>query len=285
MGRKKQSQPRRSGGLLLETQDVVNAEAEASGHSGSTSDPPEGGKLGAIDQPFFVRVEQSCWRLDEHLDISELVLTELNVRGGLFGLRVGDDFYQGSKHSLRFRICNVNEFIDRIKLGHWPVLSGSDISLELVEYGYAPVNGDTKEEKENVVLSGIIDGPDEGVSGLVHLSALGFVSLRPVRDIVFSEEMSSLRVRVEILNRAFDACESLVENTRQVWKKSMINVMAWLRPEVLTSEAQYGIYGSAGAGTNSHLYITDNSSISLEHAKFDVAGFYEAIKPLKYVQV
>lgn len=109
MGRKKQSQPRRSGGLSLETHDLVNADAEISEHNASTSKPAQ---LGEFDQPFFVKVEQSCWCLDKHFDISELVLTEVNVREGLFGLRLGDDFYQGLQHSLRFRLCKVNEFID-----------------------------------------------------------------------------------------------------------------------------------------------------------------------------
>ena len=36
-----------------------------------------------------------------------------------------------SKFSLRFQVCNVNEFISRIKLGHWSVLSSSDLSLNL----------------------------------------------------------------------------------------------------------------------------------------------------------
>ncbi|KAK4756691.1 hypothetical protein SAY87_006818 [Trapa incisa] len=278
MGRKKQSQPRRSGGLSLETHDLVNDEAENSGHDASTSEPD---RLGELDQPYFVKVEQSCWCLDEHLDISELVLREVNVREGLFGCRVGDDFYHGSKYFLRFRLSNVNEFIDRIKLGHWPVLSVSDISVEFLDGKCTPESGHENKEKENVVLSGIIDGPDEGVSGLIHLCALGFVSLRPVRGTVFSGEMSSLRIRLEILNRAFDACESLVENTRQLWKRSMMNMMAWLRPEGLTSEVRYGIYGSVEMGTISHPSYMENSSLPPEQAKFDVARFYEAIKPSK----
>ncbi|OWM87325.1 hypothetical protein CDL15_Pgr022436 [Punica granatum] len=279
MGRKKQSRPRRSGGVLLETHGLDNAELD--GRIASTSESAQCEELGEIEQPFFVEVERSCWGLDEHLDISELFLIGVNVREGLSGLRVGDDFYQSSKYSLRFRICNVNEFLDRIKLGHWPVLPGSNISLELVDKDCSLVNGNIDKEEETIVISGIIDGPDEGVSGLAHLSALGFVSLRPVRDDVFLEETSSLRVRVEMLNRAFDACESLVENTRQVWKRSMINVMAWLRPEVLTSDARYRINESVTMETDSHFDIGDSSTISQKHAKFNVVGFYEAIKPSK----
>ncbi|KAJ6762274.1 E3 UBIQUITIN-PROTEIN LIGASE SHPRH FAMILY MEMBER [Salix koriyanagi] len=67
-----------------------------------------------------------------------------------------------------------------------------------------------------------------------------FLTLRPVLGVDFSEKMTSLRMRVEILEKAFDACESLFESNRQIWKKSMMNVMAWLRPEVMTSEARYG---------------------------------------------
>jgi len=83
----------------------------------------------------------------------------------------------------------------------------------------------------------------------------------------------SFRVRVEMLRNAFDACDSLVDNTRQLWKKSMKNVMAWLRPEIMTSEARYG-----SKWIDSEM---EDASNSIKSGRFDVAGFYEAIKPSK----
>ncbi|KAA8533961.1 hypothetical protein F0562_031478 [Nyssa sinensis] len=132
-----------------------------------------------------------------------------------------------------------------------------------------------------VILSGGFDGPDEGISGLVHLISLKFLTLRPILGFTFSEDMSSLRVRVEILKSAFDACESLLDNTRQIWKKSMMNVMGWLRPEVMTSEAMYGLSTSADKEHGLQMMADDDSSVLRKRARFDATGFYEAIKPSK----
>lgn len=233
-------------------------------------------ELDVSDPPFFVDVECNRWALDEHFDISELVLTDLNIGGGFSGFRVENGFYQSSDYSFRFRVCNVNEFVARIKLGHWPLLSAKDVHLELVEKHSAE-----NRENQKVVLSGSFDGPNEGVSGLVHLASLKFMSVRPLEGIAFSEDMTTLRLRVEILKRAFDACESLQDNMRQLWKKSMINVMAWLRPEVMTSEARYGICQSRAVGNDLHPDDRDTTTVNRKDIKFDVSGFYEAIKPSK----
>ncbi|PQQ10845.1 hypothetical protein Pyn_34388 [Prunus yedoensis var. nudiflora] len=93
--------------------------------------------------------------------------------------------------------------------------------------------------------------------------------------------MSTIRVRVEILKSAFDACESLLDTTRQLWKKSMLNVMAWLHPEVMTSEARYRVSKSTEMEADLHTQTGEANSGPSKHARFDVAGFYEAIKPSK----
>lgn len=270
MGRKKQLQPRRSARLLPEGHGLDQAElgcqADATVEQTDTN---------SLDEPLFVEVERSCIS-DEHLDISELVLTDLHMIEGFSGSRNREDF-QGSDVSLRFKVVNVNNFVNRIKLGHWPVLSANDIFLELRD----DKDSSLKAGRQTVMLFGRIDGTDEGVSGLVHLIALRFLSLRPVEDDLKLEKFSKLRVRVEIRKSAFDACESLLENTRPLWKKSMINVMAWLHPEVMTSEARYGVCQSLDPQTDLHLNNGDNSRFHLKHHRFDVAGFYEAIKPSK----
>ncbi|XP_030540542.1 E3 ubiquitin-protein ligase SHPRH [Rhodamnia argentea] len=274
MGRKKQARPRRSGGIIIGSNGQDNTKADCAEENVVPNQKVQKDGLDMSDPPFFVDVERACWALDEHFDISELVLTDLNIRGGFSGFRVEDGFYQSSDYSFRFRVYNVNEFVARIKLGHWPLLSSKDVHLELVEKCSA-------EKNQKVVLSGSFDGPNEGVSGLVHLASLKFISVRPLEGIAFSEDMTTVRVRVEILKSAFDACESLQDNTRQLWKKSMINVMAWLRPEVMTSEARYGICQSETVGNDLHPDERDSATVNRKDVKFDVSGFYEAIKPSK----
>lgn len=131
------------------------------------------------------------------------------------------------------------------------------------------------------MVTGSFDGPVEGVTGLVHLASLKFLTLRPLPGMTFSESLSSLRLRVEIQNSAFDACESLLDSTRQLWRKSMVNVMAWLRPEVMTSEARYRYKLPADIEIDFPIDENEDSSPSRKGASFNVASFYEAIKPSK----
>ncbi|GKU91240.1 hypothetical protein SLEP1_g5140 [Rubroshorea leprosula] len=274
MGRKKQANPRRSGGLLI--------------HSNGSSDPVLGKheepnnvqnereELVSAEPPFFVEVDRTCFLSNDHLDISEVVLTDLNWREGFTCSGISEDFYQDSAYSLRFRVLNINQFTGRIKLGHWPILSSADVSLEFIHKSTSD-----GVDMHSVILSGGFDGPDEAISGLVHLASLKFLTLRPVFGAMVSQASSSFRVRVEILRSVFDDCNSLLENTRQLWKKSMMNVMAWLRPEVLTSEARYGISKSMKMEVDLHPEMEDGTSRPRKRVRFDVSGFYEAIKPSK----
>ncbi|CAA0836655.1 Unknown protein [Striga hermonthica] len=91
--------------------------------------------------------------------------------------------------------------------------------------------------------------------------------------------MSSIRVRIEILERAFDECGSLLENTRQLWKRSMMSVISWLRPEVMTSEFRYGYDTVGNMDIETPLVADDESSASIKQIRFEVSSFYEAIKP------
>ncbi|KAK3022375.1 hypothetical protein RJ639_047349 [Escallonia herrerae] len=173
-------------------------------------------------------------------------------------------------------MCDVSKLISRIKLGHWPIVSASSVCLELVHMRVS-------EDKETpvVMVSGSFYGPDEGVSGLAHLASLKSLTLRPILGATLLESLSSVRVRVEILKSAFDACESLLDNRKQLWKKSMMSVMAWLRPEVTTSEARYGCSISTDVEIDSPMETNEASSASRKRAVFDVAWFYEAVKPSK----
>ncbi|XWS65620.1 hypothetical protein CRYUN_Cryun05aG0129300 [Craigia yunnanensis] len=133
------------------------------------------------------------------------------------------------------------------------------------------------------MLSGSCDGLDEGISALVHLASLKFMTLRPVMGVTFSESLSSFKVRVEILKSVFDGCESLLDNTRQLWKRSMMNFMAWLRPEVMTSEVKYEISKLMNMEVDLYPVTEDETFRPRKRARFDVVGFYEAIKPSNYV--
>ena len=277
MGRRKQSRPHRSGGIILGS-NYATDQSELEKERSLEAEEAQNNELEEIDKPYFVEVDRSGWGSDEHFDVSEVVLMDLSFGKGFSGRELDvADFVRDDKYLLRFQLCNVKEYVDRMKLGHWPVLSAVDIFIEFVEKCTTEAGGDTC----LVILSGSFDGPDEGISGLVHLVSLKFMTLRPVMEVGLSKDVSSLRMRVEVLRNAFDACDSLFENTRQLWKKSMMNVMAWLRPEVMTSETRYGINILVETDGDSHTEIGDANSNPIKSRRFDVAGFYEAIKPSK----
>lgn len=274
MGRRKQSHPRQSGRTIVEGHDT--AEAGLQNQQATNTKQAENNDFDIVDELYFVEVDRASWVSDEHLDISEVVLTDLKLGPGFSGFELSEAFLQDSKYNLRFTVCNVSEFVGRIKLGHWPVLSSRDVSLELIK----KCTGDGT-ETDSLILSGAFDGPDEGICGLVHLASLKFVTLRPVMGNRSLENIASFRVRVEILKRAFESCESLLENKRQQWKRSMMNVMAWLRPEVMISEVRYGASISRESEINLDTEMGDDDLNLKRRERFDAAGFYEAIKPSK----
>ncbi|KAH0704372.1 E3 ubiquitin-protein ligase SHPRH isoform X1 [Solanum tuberosum] len=266
MGRRK-SKPKRSVGIL--EGEVPKGKLNGKTDAGTA----EKDESFAVDVPFFVEIDRSNWLSDQHMDISEIVLSDLNVSDEFGNYVLDEEFYRDSRYLLRFRVSNVNDHLTRIKLGHWPVLSATGICLEIV----------AKQEKEGLeekimLVEGNFDGPDEGISGLVHLASLKFFTLRPV---IVPSCLASIRIRVEILKSAFDACESLLDTSRQLWKKSMMNVMAWLRPEVVTAEARYGYQVAAPADIGLASGLDESSSAARKLSRFDVASFYEAIKPSK----
>lgn len=259
MGRRKQIRPRRAGGA---------AEGPSSQSEINKDNASHQGKEGvAVDEPFFVEIDKASWINEEHYDVSEIVLMNLTVSEEFYGYNLTEEFYSDSRCFSRFKLSNVNEHLVRMKLGNWPILPESDMCLQFVMKCKVE-----ETERDVVMVSGSVDGTDEGVTGLVHLASLRYLTVRPVLGIELSKGMPSISIRVEILGSVFDECESLLDNTRQLWKRSMMNVMAWLRPEVLTSEARYGFNGVRD------MEVDD----ALRHqVKFEVSSFYEAIKPSK----
>ncbi|CAM8961749.1 unnamed protein product [Rhodiola kirilowii] len=245
MGRRKQSRPNRSGGAKPKD-DLSSAELGVSEAGGEGADESV--------KPLIVEVDRELsWGSDEgHRDLSEVVLTGLELSERL---SCYEEFIRESNWKLRISTESVGEDQKRIKLGHWPVLSSGSVRLEFVV--------DSANEDgvvESVMLSGSFDGPDEGVTDL--------------------QGASSVRVRVEILKSAFDACESetLLDCRRQGWKNSMMNVMTWLRPEATTLEARYGVNDPVQLKND---LVRNEETPSKIHARFDASGFYEAIKPSK----
>ncbi|KAI3720920.1 hypothetical protein L2E82_31919 [Cichorium intybus] len=258
MGRKKQIKPRRARATVdnngVSKEDFCNP---------GTSQALEN-EFSSHNTPFYIEVERDELVSKDHCDISEVLLTNLNLNGDFDDNKYKEQYlFNDEKYKLRFRLRNV------IKPGHFPVVSASDIYLEFIE------KQESMDIKPHVMVTGSFDGPSEGVSGLVHLVSMKVLTLRPIIGLTFSESLSSIRLRVEIQKCAFEGSESFFGTTKQQWRKSMMNVMAWLRPEVITSEARYGYK------------VPEDMEIGLEPdesrkgARFDVSGFYEAIKPSK----
>ncbi|KAL6896865.1 hypothetical protein ACP4OV_007437 [Aristida adscensionis] len=263
MGRKK-SRPVRATGA------GAGADPDAPSPSGSAAAPKRAAK-GEARRDVCVEVGTEAWGLPDgdRRDVAEVVLRDVSVSGE--GEAALEEACRAPGFSLRLRVRDAPE--EGFRLGHWPVVPSDCVHLE-----YAS-RADHGEKPGDVVVSGCFDGPDEGVSGLAHLLSLRFVTLRVQSLRAFRHmgepRVESFRVRVELMAQAFSACESLLEVARHPWRKSLMNMMAWLRPEVTTSAAIYGLQGlvlPTDGGANADFAPKSDS-------QFDLAAFYEAIKP------
>jgi len=262
MGRKK-SRPVRAAGAASA---AAQADPDAPGPSGGTKRAAKA----EARRDVRVEVDRSTWGLADadHRDVAEVVLRDVSVSAD--GEEALGEAFGASRFSLRILVRDAPE--EGFRMGQWPVVPSDCVLLEYV------VHGDG-EEKHQLMVSGCFDGPDEGVSGLAHLVSLRFVtlriqSLRAFRD-VGEAQVESFRVRVEVMEGAFGACQSLLEVARHPWRKSLMNMMAWLRPEVTTSAAIYGVDGLGvlmDDGANADFTPKSDS-------QFDLAAFYEAVKP------
>ncbi|KAI5008977.1 hypothetical protein ZWY2020_010025 [Hordeum vulgare] len=200
-------------------------------------------------------------------DLAELVLCDVRLGGDGESEWAGPGASEenGGRHPLRLRVRDAP--VGGFRLGRWPVVPSDCVLLE-----HHP-----EELGGGVFVSGCFDGPDEGVSGLAHLVSMGFLALRVWEYCSGDGSVPTmvLRVRVEVMGRAFGACESLLEDARQPWRKSLMNVMAWVRPEVTMSSVMYwmdGLVPQIGGGDECDFTPKSDS-------QFDLAAFYEAIKP------
>uniref|UniRef100_A0A453ANX7 Uncharacterized protein n=1 Tax=Aegilops tauschii subsp. strangulata TaxID=200361 RepID=A0A453ANX7_AEGTS len=253
------------------------AEPDAPSPSGAGSSKSKRAAKGEARRDVLVEVDggaSGCADGDRR-DLAELVLRDVRLggegklEGAGVGAPEGERSGDGGRRSLRLRVRDAPE--DGFRLGHWPVVPSDCV---LLEYHSEELGG-------GVFVSGCFDGPDEGVSGLAHLVSLGFVTLRVWEYSSLPSDGDDLtpaivlRVRVEVMDQAFDACESLLEVARQPWRKSLMNVMAWVRPEVTTSAVMYGMDGLVPATDGD-----DDCDFSPKSdSQFDLAAFYEAVKP------
>lgn len=276
MGRKK-SRPVRSGGLLPDINSSNDSRGEHSPETDAKVDVVDvkSADGNGVPKQFFVDVDSSHWESDEHFDIAEIILKDIKFDDGIIDHRMIENRCTVSNIYLRFKLPDEDH--DNFRLGYWPVLSADCICLEFVD-----IEKRNLEDKKvpTILFSGTFDGPGESVSGLVHLVSMKFMTLRPVSPIRILGDVPSIRLRVEILKNAFEACESLLEVARKPWRKSMISVMSWLRPEVTTSEARYGTDLLKSDSGDAQPEAVGGVASGL-HPEFDAARFYEAIKPSK----
>lgn len=276
MGRKK-SRPVRSGGLLPDINSSNDSRGEHSPETDAKVDVVDvkSADGNGVPKQFFVDVDSSHWESDEHFDIAEIILKDIKFDDGIIDHRMIENRCTVSNIYLRFKLPDEDH--DNFRLGYWPVLSADCICMEFVD-----IEKRNLEDKKvpTILFSGTFDGPGESVSGLVHLVSMKFMTLRPVSPIRILGDVPSIRLRVEILKNAFEACESLLEVARKPWRKSMISVMSWLRPEVTTSEARYGTDLLKSDSGDAQPEAVGGVASGL-HPEFDAARFYEAIKPSK----
>ncbi|KAJ4793189.1 E3 ubiquitin-protein ligase SHPRH [Rhynchospora pubera] len=262
MGRKK-SRPIRSGTSRLHTPGSPNNN-HGTKEERVNENNNENNEISS--KPVFVEVDGTNWAANEHFDVAEIILNNVRFSDEAIDYNALNNSFRNSQFSLRFQLDDTKEgsFI----LGHWPVVPSDKISLQYLIHSPECI------EKRKMLFSGTFDGPDESVSSLAHLVNLKYFTLRLLLALdANSVEVPSFRVRVEILRSAFEACQSLLETARQAWRKSMMNVVPWLRPEVLTSEKIYGL-------KREEIELDEDLSCDVRSdAQFDVAGFYEAIKP------
>ncbi|KAI3882577.1 hypothetical protein MKX03_010696 [Papaver bracteatum] len=280
MGRKK-ARPHRSGGGKISSSSLTTANGTTGSlNSDKTLDADSNDNLEPQVRPFLLLdIDQTLCSINEkHLDIAEIILKDFNYKSRDAKLF---DFEKDKEFSLRFRLCNLQEeFANRLRFGHVAVMPAHDIFLELL------VDKEMGEGDKVVVFEGNFDGSDEGISSLVQLISQKMLAVRPVKEVRVSEEEEfvSITLRVEILKTAFDLCGSLLETSRKPWKKSMMSVMSWLRPEVTTCGAIYaGIEETENMEIDACMDETVEGSSGCDPRDstngFDVAAFYDSIKP------
>ncbi|XP_057849243.2 uncharacterized protein LOC131060147 isoform X2 [Cryptomeria japonica] len=276
MVKRKQSKPNRARNNSSRTVDSNGIHHASSSTSSAPLKAEEGHENFA-----YVAIESSSSHGDGYFDLAEVVLCDLKFGEGMASKKWMSVQGEDVEFSIRLRL-NMQQSRNA-RVGFWPLIPAKDVSVEFL-LPASPDGCSCEEEVFDsstlVLFEGYFDGPDEGVSGLAHLISQGFITLRMASDQKLVCQNSSCRVQILITKKAFDACSMLSESLRHSWKKSMVNAMSWLRPEVATDEAIYGSFASENMEANFDLFSQSDAIDDLDN-HFDTIAFYEAIKTSK----
>ena len=193
----------------------------------------------------------------------------------------------GNKDDLGVRLCLPKlekDFIMGLR-----ALSHEDIRVQVFQKQgnkYQCSESDMAvDEIFRVSVSGYLDGPKDSISGIAYLFKAGFVSMKPYIEDDSGDNMDSnvvcFRLRIGLTEKAFDNNDGLLDSGKSLWSKCMLKMMKWLRPELHTNEAIYGISANRVSSENS-LQDCEGSPSGPDYAsqqEFDSSSLYEAIKP------
>lgn len=292
MTRKKNKSPRKARKLQAESYPVDKLNGAEEAHEGRCSSPPgvenaEGTWTGGSSHTRVQYVDiDSNHNLadDSYFGLAEVILC--GVEYGEVSPSKHWQFDQDENVEFSLRLKLVVSENDTARIGwSWPLTSANDVSVEVLIRASSTDSCQINEQEaigssKSILFSGHFDGPDEGVCSLAHLISQGFMTLRLDEHNKVVDTRSSCRISIAITKKAFDVSNGVSCNVRQLWKKSMMNAISWLRPEVTTDEATYGPSTLEKREADSAVFTDTDVSDDLDN-HFDTATFYEAIRPSK----
>lgn len=292
MTRKKQNTPRKARKLQAESYPIDNLNDTEEAHEGRCSSPlgveNAGGTRKGVSS--HTRVEyvdiDSNHNLGDgsYFELAEVILCDVTYGEVPPSKHWQFDQYENTEFSLRLKLVVPQSDNARVGWG-WPLTSSNDISVEVLIPASSTDSCQNNEKEaigssKSVLFSGQFDGPDEGVTSLAHLISQGFMTLRLNEHNKVVDTRSSCRISIAITKKAFDVSNGLSCTVRQPWKKSMMNAISWLRPEVTTDEVTYGV-STLEKREADHAVLTGSDASNELDNNFDTANFYEAIRRSK----
>ncbi|KAI5079688.1 hypothetical protein GOP47_0005167 [Adiantum capillus-veneris] len=167
-------------------------------------------------------------------------------------------------------------------------LSIQDVRLEVLQQGCNTpggliANADTLPDSK-VIISGYLDCSDETITAFTYLFKAGYISVRPLIRVDEKQYVDNpeivCRLVIGVTQKSFDGCNGLLDGAKSLWSRSMLKVMRWLRPELHTDEAIYGLSENKPTGRSSVLVETDGQETEgRSQQTFDPTLLYEALRP------
>lgn len=292
MTRKKQNTPRKARKLQAESYPIDNLSDTEEAHEGRCSSP-----LGVENAEVTRKSGSSHTRVeyvdidsnhnpgdDSYFELAEVILCDVTYGEVPLSKHWQFDQYETMEFSLRLKLVVPKS--DNARVGwSWPLISANDVSVEVLIPASLTDSCQNNEQEaigssKSVLFSGHFDGPDEGVTSLAHLISQGFMTLRLNEHNKVVDIRSSCRISIAITKKTFDVSNGLSCTVRQPWKKSMMNAISWLRPEVTTDEVTYGV-STLEKREADHAVLEDSDASNELDNHFDTATFYEAIRRSK----